>query len=159
MPVRTQNVSQHVLSKRIPGQRGHNMLLKQVLTKHIPSQRGHKMYRNMCLLNLSHDREDSICNATCVDQNPSQASEQLNICWRIIPHASDDWKCTSTCDEQTLPKPTRTQNLSQLLLTKPLPYQQGHKMHLSMCWQNPPNVNMSLYASQLVLTNQSHACN
>ena len=107
MPVRTQNVSQHVLSKHLPCQRGHKMLLKQVLTKHLPSQREHKMYRNMCLLNPSHDRGDSICNTTCVDQNPSQASEFRT--------------CSSSYVVESSPMPAMTPNVPLLVMNKCIP--------------------------------------
>ena len=135
MPERTLNVSQHVL-------------------------RGRKMYHNQCWPNLSHACEDRKYISSCVDQTrPMFARElnvsqhvlpkpilsqrghkmYLNICWPNPTHARGNRKCISTCVDLTYLMSARTQNLSQLELTKPLPCQWEHKMYLNMCWQNAPH--------------------
>jgi len=43
----------------------------------------------------------------------------------------------STSVDKIPPIPSRTQNASQHVITKSLPYQRGHKMHLNMCWSFP----------------------
>ena len=51
-------------------------------------------------------------------------------------NAIEDTKCISTFVDQTPPIPSRTQNLSQHVLTKPILCQQEHKIYLKMRWQN-----------------------
>jgi hypothetical protein len=46
-----------------------------------------------------------------------------------------------TRDDQTHPMTARTQNVSQHVLTKPLIYQPGHKMHLNMYRRNSSNAS------------------
>jgi hypothetical protein len=55
-----------------------------VLTKHIPSQWGHKMYRNMCLPNPSHDKEDSKYNNKCVDKTPPKPANSENATQHVL---------------------------------------------------------------------------
>ena len=131
MPARTQNSSQHVLTKPIPCHRGHKMnlnwcwpnvtdvsegkrkLLQLVLTKTNPWKRGHKTYLNMSWPNTSPASEDTKCFPTSVDQTP---------------HMTE-----------------RIQSVIQHVLAKPLPSQRGQNMQLNMCWQRWQNV------TQLVL--------
>ena len=142
MPLRTKNVSEHVLKKSIP------------------CQRGHKICLNLCGPNLSLAWEDTEYISTCVDQtnlttartqNVSQVvltkhhscqpgpKMHLNLCWPDASHASEDPKCISTCVDQTPPMTARTQNASQHVLTKRLPCQRGNKTYLNMCWPNLSN--------------------
>ena len=128
MPSRTQNISQIVL------------------TKPIPCQQGHKMYLNLCWTNHPHVSENRKYISTCVDQTYPMPAQHLcwtkcqwrhkmylNLCWPNNSDASEDTKCNSTCVNQTPSIPARTQNVSQLVLTKHFPCQRGHKMHLNMC--------------------------
>ena len=94
MRARTRNVSQHVLTKRLP------------------CQRRHKMY--------------------------------LLMYWPYPNYASEDTKCISTYVDYTRPMQTRTQIDSQLVLTKPIPCQLGHKIYLNLCWPNPSHASEDL---------------
>ena len=49
----------------------------------------------------------------------------INFDWSKPAHNSEDTKYISTCVEHTRPIPARTQNGSQILLTKPLPLRQN----------------------------------
>ena len=113
MPVSTQNISQ------------------LMLTKPLPCQRGHKIYLTLCWQNISHAREDTKCSLICVDQGPKMAAWthkiHLNMRWQNPSHDSEDTKCISTCVDQTPPLPVKTHIVSHHLLTKPLPFQR---------WQN-----------------------
>ena len=139
MPARTQNVSQHVLTKSLPCQRGlkmswpnlpdasedrkwistcgvqtFSMPAKTKIISWCVDQIPTKMYLNMNWPNPSHDREDTKC----------------------ISHACEKPKCIATCVDRTIAMPARTQNVSLHVLTKPYPCQRGYKMHLNMCWLN-----------------------
>ena len=215
MPARTQNASQHVL------------------TKPLPWERGHKMYLNLSWPNPSYASEDTKCISTCVDQtlpmsartqnvsqlvltkhfscqqrnkmylnfwwpNPSLAARTqnstqhvltkplpcerghkmyLNLSWPNPSYAREDTKCISTCVDQTLPMSARTQNVSQLVLTKHFSCQQRNKTYLNFCWPNSSLAARTQNATQYVFTkplpfqrghkmhlnlcrpNPSHACN
>ena len=86
----------------------------------LPWQLGHEMHLNMCW------------------PNPSLAVRKhkmyLNLCWPKPTHAREDTKSISTCDNQIRPMKTRTQNTSQLVLTKP---ERKQKMYLYLWWPNP----------------------
>ena len=60
MPARTQYLSQHVLAKPFPRQRGHNM------------------HFNMCWPNASHVSEDTKWISTCVGQMPPMSARTQN---------------------------------------------------------------------------------
>ena len=128
MPARTQNVSQLVLNKAVPCQRGDRVYLN--LCWPISRQRGHKMYLNLCWPNITHASEDPKCISTCVDQIPpmpartQNASQHvltkplqcqrghkmhLNMCWPKLSHVSEDTKYISTCVDQTYQKSARLQ--------------------------------------------------
>ena len=116
MPARTQNVSQHVLSKPFPWQRWQKMHLnmcwpkppmpsqvskyvsnaneiqnvsQHVLSKPIPCQRRKKMCLNLCWPDTM--RQNVFQH---VSTNPS--------------HAREDTKCISACIDQTHPMPATT---------------------------------------------------
>ena len=61
----------------------------------------------------------------------------LNVCWLNRFHSSEEIKWISKCVDQTHPITARTQNVSQFVMTKTLPWQWGHKMHLNLYWPNP----------------------
>ena len=172
MPTMTQNISQ------------------LVLTKHIPCQRGQKINLHLCSPITSHASEYTKSISTCVDQPhslptssqnstqyvktkpilnllgdkmhlsmwwtfPSHASDYRNPSQPVLTkpiHASENGKCTSTCVDQTQPLPTNRPNTSHHVLnkrppipprpqnalhalTKSLPVNRGHNMHLTICWQ------------------------
>ena len=156
------NVSQPVLTKPIPCQRGLKMLIKS-----IPRMRGHKKYLNMCWPNPSHACEDTKYIVTCVDKpitwKPGQR-KHLSLGWTNTSHVSEQTICISTCVDQTHPMPARTQNASQNVFNKPLTCQRGHKMSLNMClpkhpmplyvWPKPSMPARTQNVSQLVLMNQ-----
>jgi hypothetical protein len=62
----------------------------------------------MCWPNQPHASDDSDCN--------------LNICWPNLSQASEDTKCISRCVDQTHHMLEKTQKVSQIVLTKPLPH-------------------------------------
>jgi hypothetical protein len=136
MPVRTKNLSQHVL------------------TKPLSCQRGDKIRLNMCSPNPTNARKKTKCISTFVDQNPlipamtQNASQHvltkiiqcqrghkmyLNFPWINPFNASEDTNCASTCVDQSHPIPAKTQNVPQHVLTKPIPSRWVHKMYLSKC--------------------------
>jgi hypothetical protein len=115
----------------------------------------HKMYLNMCWPNPFHKSDHTKYISICVDYSPlmptstgnasqhvftslCQRSQKihLNMCWPSPSHASENTKFISTCVDHTYPKLARKQNVSQLVLTKPHPYQRGNNMYLKMCWPN-----------------------
>ena len=131
MPVRTQNVTQQMLTKPIPCRRGHNMYLKlcktnppmtgrtqivcqHVFTIHIPWMPGHTMYLNVCWSNPSLASENTKCISIWVDQ--------------IASYASGDTKWISTSVDQTHAMLASTQIASQYLYTKPLQCQRVYKL-------------------------------
>ena len=126
------------------------------------------MYLNMCWPNSSHVTDETKCTSKCVDEThpmpartrkasqnvltkpvPCQREHKiyLNLCWTNLSHGNEDTKYISTCVEQTYLMPGRTQNISQLVLTKPLLCHRGYKMHLSMCFMPARKKHLS----QLVL--------
>ena len=163
MPTRTQNASQLVLTKPIPCQRGHKMHLNMcrpcqpgnkmnlnmcwpnadmpartqnisqlVLTKPTPCKGGHKMY-------LKRARKQSVSQPVLTKPFLFQRRHKiyLNLCWPNPSHTREDTKYISTCVYQNHPMSARTQNSSQLVLTKPLTCQQWVKMYNNLRWPNP----------------------
>ena len=137
MPARTQNSSQHVLTKPIPCHRGHKMHLNRCWPNLTHVSEGKKNYFNLCWPNLSHESEDIKCISTWVYQThplpartqiysqhvlniriPSQREHKMyRIMGAPIPsHDIEDSKC-NTC------------------VTKPLPSQRGQNMQFNMCWR------------------------
>ena len=144
MPARTQNSSQHVL------------------TKPIPCHRGHKMHLNMYCPNPYHAREDSKCISTCVYQNPTIPARAQNASpfvkirtllyrggQKMCPsNGSKDPKCISNLVKHLcygMPEKTQNvsqpvcknpslssedRNVSQNVFTKTIPYQRSHKKYL-----------------------------
>jgi hypothetical protein len=92
------------------------------LNKPLPYQGEHKIYFNLCWQNPSHAMEDTKCNLICV----AKALTCLPGHTKYIP----------TCVDKIPPMTARTQNVYQLLLTKPLPRQWRHKLQLIMCWSD-----------------------
>ena len=106
---------------------------------------------------------------------PFQGRHEMhhNIWWTNLSQSWDDTKCISTCVDQMRPMPARKQNVSQKVLTKPVPCLQGREIYLNMCWQNPshsseetkcisrcdvqtpPSLGMTQNPSQHVLTKQN----
>ena len=162
MPARTQKAYQHVLTTHLPCEREHNMKLKScypspcvqrisqlLLTKPITSHRWHNMYLNLCWSNPSHASEFTTCFfhatedrkylLTCIQHThpmPKRTQKHLIMCWPKPSNASEDKKCIWIYVDQVDPMHARTRNSSQDVLTKPLPIQRWHKMHLNMFWQN-----------------------
>ena len=88
MQGRSENVSQHVLSKPIP------------------CQRGHKMYLNLCGQTPPMPARTQNVSQTVLRKRLSFQQERkrrLNFCWQNTTHVSDDRKCISTCKKQTPP--------------------------------------------------------
>ena len=107
--------------------------------KPIQYNRGNKVYLNLWWPKSYHACEDTKCISTC------QRGQKMhhNMSWLILSHASEDTKCISTyvgqtlpcqrrkkristCVEQTSLMPTKKSNVSQIVLTKPIPYLRGH---------------------------------
>ena len=126
MPVRTQNSSQHVL------------------TKHILCHRGHKMHLNRCWPNLTHVSEGKrkLFQLVLTKTNPWKRGHKmyLNMSWPNTSPAIEDTKCFSTSVDQTPHMTERIQNVIQNVLAKPHPSQRGQKMQLNICWQWWQNV-------------------
>ena len=148
------------MTKPLTYLRGHRMHL--VLTRPLQCQRGQKLYRNLRSANQSNAREHTKFIETWVDQTqPMPARREnafqhvmtkplpwqrgynmyLNKCWPNSSHDSKDTKCISTCFDNKPPKSARTQNVSQLVLTKPLPCKRWHKIFLNMWWPNPTHAS------------------
>jgi len=143
MPARTQNVSQLVLKNQPVQARTPNI---SRLSWPIPltCPRGFKTHLNMFWPNPSHASEDTKCISTSIEQNPScQRGQKMHLymCWPNPSHANEDTKCIATCVDKTPPLPVRKTNLSQHVLTKPIPWQRGCKMHPNMCWPNPSHTS------------------
>ena len=120
-------------------------------TESLPLMRRNGLYLNSCWPNPSH--ANGIQNATqlvltnvpwqrgqksisiCVDQHGVKM--YVNMCWTNSNHASEDAKCNTTCVDQIPLMPVRTQNVSQLEMTKRTPCQRGHKMYHNLCWPIP----------------------
>ena len=118
LPARTQNVSQHML------------------TKSLVCQRGLKIYLYVCCPYPSHASDAIKCISKCVDRTTPMPARTQNVSENVLTkpsHASEDRKGISTCFDLTNRMPARTQNVSQQVLTKTHPCQRGHKMHLNMC--------------------------
>ena len=137
----TQNTSQHVLTKRLPW------------------QRGHKMYVNFTWPNQSHANDDTNCISSSVDQTtPMPAmtqSESLHVMAKPIS-CQRGQKSTSTSFDQTHHTPGRTLNAYQLVLTKHNPRQGEHKMHLNVWWPNPSDVREDTRCISICWPNSSN---
>ena len=104
---------------------------QHVMTKAILCQRGHEMHHSMCWSNSSNASEDKKCASTCVEQSPPAPATTQNAYQHLLikpiciltsvdqTHASENTKCVFTCVEQTNPMPASTQNANQLVLTNP----------------------------------------
>ena len=111
----TRNVSQLMLTKRIPCKRGHKMF-RNLCWPNIPCQLGHKMHLHMCWPNPSYESEDkNVSQLELTKPVPCQGEQKmhLNLCWPNTSQASEDKKCV----DQTPSIPARTQNVTQLVLT------------------------------------------
>ena len=113
------------------------------------------MHLNMWWPNPSHVCDDTKCILTCVDKNPSNSSEDTN--------------CILTCADETHPilirkqivpqlrllNPSlaaRPQNVSQHVLTKPLPCPHGHYTHLTKSWPNSSDASEHTNCMYTLLT-------
>ena len=148
----TENPSQHVFTKPLPWLQKHRMYLNSSC----PCQRETKNV-STCV--------DTNCMYTCVVQIPPMpAVDQpqtmpartkkayqhvltkplicqrghkvhLNFWWSHRSHDSADTKCWHV--EKTHPMPEIANIVSQLVFSKPIPWQRGHKIY-HMCWPNMP---------------------
>jgi hypothetical protein len=78
----------------------------------------------MCRPNLSHASEHSNSISTCVDETlPLQRGQIIShtMCLPNPSHGSDYPKYISTQVDQAAPMSAGTQNISPLVLTKPIP--------------------------------------
>jgi hypothetical protein len=114
MQERTQNKSQHVMNKRLSCRRGHNIYLNQ--TPPMPAR-----IQNASQLswpNPSQAIEDKKCFTKCVHQTPKLPVRTKYVSQHVLTEAM-------VCQRGH-------QNASQLVMTKYIPFQQGHKMYLSL---------------------------
>ena len=137
MPARTQNASQHVLTKPVSTQN----VSQLVLIKLVLCQRGHKIYLNLWWPKHYHASEDTKFISTCVGQTHPMPAKPQNVsqlvlikllpcqralkmyrnkCWRNSSHASEDTKYISNCVDQTYPMPAKIKCVN-------------------MCWPNASN--------------------
>ena len=89
-----------------------------VLNKLLLTLRIDKIYLTLCCPNTSRSSKDTKHISTCTDQNlPCQQWDEmyLNMLRPYLSHASN------------------AKNVSQHVMTKPIPCQRGYKMHLYMC--------------------------
>ena len=145
MPANTWSASRDSMPERIdqnpPKKAGAPNAWQHVLTKPLPCQRGHKMHLKICSTNPSHASEDTKGISKCVDQThpcqrekgmhlyaltkPSHSSKDIkmnfNSCLPNPAHESKATNCLSIYGYQTYPNAARTQNVSQIVLTKYLP--------------------------------------
>ena len=133
MPVRAQNISQHVLTKRKPCQRGQTMHIKMRWPNLSHASQDKKKHASLHVYTkLIPTSEDTKCISTCVDHthvmhlnlswpNISHVSEETRMYWTNASNACEDTKCISACVDQTQPMPARTQNALEHALTKLLP--------------------------------------
>ena len=152
MPTKTKIVSQFVFTKPLPFIGRQKMYISCVeqtrpmstrtqnayqlmLTTTIPCQRGHKMFLNLCWPNVSLACFDRKCILTCVDQITQKKRAHI--------------KYILTCVNQTHIMPAKTQNLSQFVLTKPLPFQHGNNMYLNF---SCPNASLASDATKFKST-------
>ena len=163
MPERTKNVSQHAREVR--------KCISTYVDQTYPMSARTQNVSNICWPNPSS--EHTKCISTYVDQTslmlawtlnasqhvlnkprPCQPKHKmyLNLCWSVPSHAYKEIKCKSTYVDQTYPMQERTQYVSQLVLTKHLPCQWGHKMFLNLCWPNPSHAARTQNLFQHVLT-------
>jgi len=101
LPARTQNVSQHVL------------------TKPVLCQRGHKVHLNMCWSYVSNASNEKKRISSFVDQTQSMQAKKWNKSQQALNKpisCPSDTKCISTCVDQTPPMWPTTQNESQHVL-------------------------------------------
>jgi hypothetical protein len=149
----------NLLNKPIPCRQEHK-LHHNMLCPNVTHVSEDTKGSSTCVDQTHSMQRDTKFISTCVDQtfpmpartqNVSQnvlpkTSQQgnkvhLNICGPKSFHASKDIKCTSTCVGQTPPMPAGIQNATQYVLTKPIPCQRGHKIHLNLCWPNPSHAS------------------
>ena len=144
-PTKTQNVCQLELIKSLPCHREHKMYLKCLLTKVLLWQRGQNVcwrihsHANMCWPKPPMTaRPESASLHVLTIPFPCQRKKEmhLNLCWPIPSHASEEIICISKLFNQTHLMPTKKQNISQLVLTKPIPCQRGNNMYLKKCRKN-----------------------
>ena len=114
MPARTQNASQHMMFNPIPCQ--DTKIISTCVYEIYPMPAKTEKFISTCVdLNLPCQRGQKIHRNMC-STKPSNASEDtlyLNSCWLSPSHV---W---------------RTQNISQLVLTKPLPSEREHKIPIN----------------------------
>ena len=150
-----------------------------VLTKHLPCQPGHIMLINLYWRIPSNASEDIKCISTCVDHtHPMPASTQdipkhvltkppppwnsgsrmhLNFCWPNPFHAIEDTKYISAWVDQIHPMPAKTQNSPQHVLDKHIPCRWAHKTYLNLCWPNSPMLSPTENHQNISWINPSHA--
>ena len=147
MPARTYNTSQLVVTKP-PPMPARTQDASHVLTLVIQCQQGHKMFLSLCWPNLSHASEYTKCisrrewqthpmpaRTHIVSQHvltktiPCQRGQKnhRNMCWANPSHSSEDKKCISPRFDKAHPMPARTQNVTEIVLTKSIPCQGGKK--------------------------------
>ena len=106
MPVRTQNETQQMLTKPISCRRGQNMYLK--LCKPNPPMPGRtQIVCQFVFINIFHERQDTQCISTCVDQTHPLPARTLIV-----------FQFEMT---KLHPMPVGTQNEFQYVLTKHMP--------------------------------------
>ena len=162
MPARTQNVSQHVLTKPFYAREETNCISRCIdqayhmrartqnishlaLSKHIPFQRWHKVDLNMCWPNPSHASEDRKCISTSVEQtSPMPANTQNASQHELTKPLLLAWTKNVSKHELTKTPPMQagTKIIYLRVLTKPLPYQRTHNIDLNMTWPNPSHTSM-----------------
>ena len=157
----TLNASQHVLNKPRPCQPKHKMYLN--LCWSVPSHAYEEIKCKSTYLEQTYPnaREDTKFTSTCADQTPPMPARSrnvsqllltsslprqrrhkiyLNICWTNPSHAARSHNVSHMCWKAP-PVLARKQNTNPHMLTKPIPFQRGHKIYLHLCWPYTSNAS------------------
>ena len=132
MPAWTQNASQHVLTIHLPYQ--WKSPSENVLTKSYQASEGKKCIRTYVYQSPTMTaRTRNAAQQVLTIPHPRQRQKNfISTCVnQYTPHASEEKKLISKCVDPTHPIPTRTQNVSRVLMNKPLPCQRGQKIYLN----------------------------
>ena len=100
MPVRTQNVSQNVMTKPLLCQRWQKMHHNMCWANGSHGKVAHKIYLNMRLSSPYSASEDTKCILTCLTKSfPCQQGLKIyhNMCSKNSSNEIDDTKCILTC--------------------------------------------------------------
>ena len=94
------------------------------------------MQLNLCLPNTCHASKDTKGISFFDNQTPSIPTRTQNVTQLLFKnpsHVSEDTNCTSICDDPFVFPFMGRQKCISVVLTKSVPCQREHKMHLNLC--------------------------